>query len=107
MWAKGLEKAVLYAYTPLEIDYAAPYFPEIDPERIKGSTSNTQMDSSKSICREFDICPSALSAAHSLERRRCRMELDFDKARWSVDDAGLWLSLRVTFPTLARRFVSG
>nr|DAW80080.1 MAG TPA: Exonuclease [Caudoviricetes sp.] len=35
MWAKGLEKAVLYAYTPLEIDYAAPYFPEIDPERIK------------------------------------------------------------------------
>ena len=35
------------------------------------------------------------------------MELDFDKARWSVDDAGLWLSLRVTFPALAKRFVSG
>ena len=35
------------------------------------------------------------------------MELDFDKARWSSDEAGLWLSLRVTFPALAKRFVSG
>ena len=34
------------------------------------------------------------------------MELDFDKARWSSDEAGMWLSLRVTVPLLARRFVS-
>lgn len=34
------------------------------------------------------------------------MELDFDRARWSSDEAGMWLSLRVTVPLLARRFVS-
>ena len=34
------------------------------------------------------------------------MERDFDKARWSSDEAGMWLSLRVTVPLLARRFVS-
>lgn len=34
------------------------------------------------------------------------MELDFDQARWSIDDEGLWLSLRVTFPAMARRFVA-
>lgn len=32
-------------------------------------------------------------------------ELDFDKARWSMDSEGLWLSLRVKVPALARRFV--
>lgn len=32
-------------------------------------------------------------------------ELDFDKARWSMDSEGLWLSMRVKVPALARRFV--
>lgn len=35
------------------------------------------------------------------------MELEFDKARWSQDEEGLWLSLRVKAPALARRFVAG
>ena len=33
------------------------------------------------------------------------LDLDFDKARWSMDSEGLWLSLRVKVPALARRFV--
>lgn len=35
------------------------------------------------------------------------MELEFDKAGWSQDEEGLWLSLRVKAPALARRFVAG
>lgn len=34
------------------------------------------------------------------------MELEFDKARWSQDEEGLWLSLRVKVPALARQFVA-
>lgn len=35
------------------------------------------------------------------------MELEFDKAGWSQDEEGLWLSLRVKVPALARQFVAG
>lgn len=35
------------------------------------------------------------------------MELEFDKARWSQDEEGLWLHLRVKVPALARQFVAG
>ena len=35
------------------------------------------------------------------------MDIEFDKARWSQDEEGLWLHLRVKVPMLARQFVAG
>lgn len=34
------------------------------------------------------------------------MNFQFDKARWTQDSEGFWLSLRIKIPTLARRFVA-
>lgn len=33
------------------------------------------------------------------------MELEFDRARWTQDNEGFWLSLRITVPATARNFL--
>lgn len=64
MWAKGLRMAILYAYTPSEIDYVAPYFPEIDISKLR----RFDIEYSKEFIREY--LPRVRYLSSCLKRRK-------------------------------------